>query len=120
MKIFKAIIFFVFLVSFIPAKADKFSKDFSFQGNDYRVHFSVFDSTLISPAVARHHQLTRADDVAYVNIAVTQKLADGQYSLGQPAKVSGDVKNLLGQKFALNFKRAGEPANRSVWRSCPF
>lgn len=75
---------------------------------DYRVLFSTFNSDFLAPETARALNLTRANDRALINIAVTRKDADGHYSLGLPAQVSGVVKNLLQQQKALQFVEVAE------------
>jgi hypothetical protein len=66
------------------------------------VHYSVFNSSFLQPDVAAAVGLTRSKTVGVLNIAA---LKGGQ---GQPAKVSGNVKNLLGQTSELQFKQVLE------------
>ncbi|MEO4048607.1 DUF4426 domain-containing protein [Pseudomonas sp. CAU 1711] len=66
------------------------------------VHYSVFNSSFLQPDVAAAVGLTRSKTLGVLNIAA---LKDGQ---GQPAKVSGNVKNLLGQSSTLQFKQVLE------------
>ncbi|MDH0142596.1 DUF4426 domain-containing protein [Aquipseudomonas alcaligenes] len=66
------------------------------------VHYSVFNSSFLQPDVAAAAGLTRSKTVGVLNIAA---LKGGQ---GQPAKVSGSVKNLLGQTSELQFKQVLE------------
>ncbi|PYC23531.1 DUF4426 domain-containing protein [Aquipseudomonas alcaligenes] len=66
------------------------------------VHYSVFNSSFLQPDVAAAVGLTRSKTVGVLNIAA---LRGGQ---GQPAKVSGSVKNLLGQTSELQFKQVLE------------
>lgn len=74
---------------------------------DYTVHFSVFDSTFITPEVAKAYGLTRAGDRALVNISVTRTV-DGKTSLGLPARISGTATNLIQQQRTLEFKMINE------------
>ena len=55
---------------------------------DYTVHYNVFHSTDIPPAVAETYKLVRGRDRALVNISLT-KTESGSTSLGLPALVSG-------------------------------
>ena len=66
------------------------------------VHYSVFNSSFLQPDVAAAVGLTRSKTVGVLNIAA---LKGGQ---GQPAKVSGTLKNLLGQTSELQFKQVLE------------
>lgn len=66
------------------------------------VHYSVFNSSFLQPDVAAATGLTRSKTVGVLNIAA---LRDGR---GQAAKVSGTLKNLLGQTSELKFKQVLE------------
>ncbi|MFG0380351.1 DUF4426 domain-containing protein [Pseudomonas sp. zbq_18] len=66
------------------------------------VHYSTFNSSFLQPDIAATVGLTRSKTIGVLNIAV---LKDGK---GQPAKVSGSVKNLLGQTSPLQFKQVLE------------
>jgi hypothetical protein len=74
---------------------------------DYTVHFTVFNSTFVTPAVAQIYQLTRARDRALVNISVTRTGEEGT-SLGLPARIRGTATNLIQQQRALNFQEIDE------------
>jgi len=69
---------------------------------DFNVHYSVFNSRFIDPQIASVHGLTRGDDIAMVNIAVTRVNA-GEESLGLPAEVQGRLQNLIMQSRDLEF-----------------
>ena len=73
----------------------------------YRVHYSVFNSTQISPEIASQYGLQRANDRALVNISVN-RVDGGATSLGQPAEVSGTATNLVQQQQQLNFQEIDE------------
>ncbi len=66
------------------------------------VHYSLFNSSFLQPDVAAAAGLTRSKTVGVLNIAA---LRDGK---GQAAKVSGTLKNLLGQTSELKFKQVLE------------
>lgn len=74
---------------------------------DYTVHFSVFNSTFITPEVAKLYQLTRGGNQVLVNISLT-KTVEGNTTLGLPAVVSGTATNLIQQQRALEFKAINE------------
>lgn len=67
---------------------------------DYRVTYSVFNSDFISPEMARHYNLVRARDRAFVNISVAKK---GDIK-GMSAGVSGNATNLIQQSRTLDFQ----------------
>lgn len=72
---------------------------------DYRVHYSVFNSTFLRPELARLHNLTRAEDRSLINISVVP--LDG--GAGVPAEVSGSATNLMQQRQPLSFREIDEP-----------
>lgn len=69
---------------------------------DYTVYYNVFNSTNIPPAIAETYKLVRGKDRALVNISVV-KAENGKTSLGLPALVSGNTRNLMQQKQTLKF-----------------
>lgn len=72
---------------------------------DYRVHYSVFNSTFLRPELARLHSLTRAEDRSLLNISVVP--LDG--GAGVPAEISGSATNLMQQQQTLSFREIDEP-----------
>ncbi len=69
---------------------------------DYTVHYNVFNSTKLTPAIAEATKLVRGKDRALVNISLV-KTENGKTSLGRPAQVSGNTKNLMQQTQTLTF-----------------
>lgn len=74
---------------------------------DYTVHFTVFNSTFITPDIARAYALTRGDNQVLINISVT-KTSGGLTSLGLPAQITGTATNLIQQQQILDFKTISE------------
>ncbi|MDA9557476.1 DUF4426 domain-containing protein [Vibrio sp.] len=73
---------------------------------DIEVHYSAFNSTFLTPTVAKHYQLTRSGRSSLINISILDKS-----KLGKPAttaNVSGYAKNLIGQIKELNFQEIKE------------
>lgn len=69
---------------------------------DLDVHYSAFESTFLQPDIAAATGLVRSKQQGVLNIAT---LKAGQPTL---ARVSGEVKNLLGQVHPLDFKQVKE------------
>jgi hypothetical protein len=69
---------------------------------DLDVHYSAFNSGFLQPEVAAATGLVRSKTQGVVNVAVLKA------GTASNAKVSGTVKNLLGQSTALNFKEVKE------------
>lgn len=73
------------------------------QFGDWQIHYVVFPSSFLTPAIANNYGITRAKDVGIVNISVLDQ--DGN---GAPASVSGHATNLLGQMSQLDFSEVRE------------
>lgn len=73
---------------------------------NYTVHFSVFNSTFLTPDAANAAGLTRARDQVLINISVTDNRNAG--GVGQAAEVSGTATNLIQQQRVLSFKTITE------------
>ncbi|MDN2482132.1 DUF4426 domain-containing protein [Vibrio agarivorans] len=73
---------------------------------DVEVHYSAFNSTFLTPKVARSYELKRNGYSAILNISVLDNA-----SLGKPAttaKLSGSAKNLIGHSKNLTFREVKE------------
>lgn len=95
MRRFVSLVFCLLLA--LPAAAER-KQTFG----ELDVHYSVFNSSFLQPDVAAAAGLTRSKTVGVLNIAA---LRDDK---GQAAKVSGTLKNLLGQTSELKFKQVLE------------
>ena len=69
---------------------------------DLDVHYSAFNSGFLQPDVAAATGMVRSKTQGVVNVAVLKA------GTASNAKVSGTVKNLLGQSTALSFKEVKE------------
>lgn len=69
---------------------------------DYKVVYTVFNSSFIQPDVAKAYGITRAANQVLINIALIKSTAAGD-SEGLPAEVSGTATNLMQQQKTLNF-----------------
>ena len=74
---------------------------------DYKVYFSVLNSSFISEDIASIYKLTRGADRAIINIAVVKKTGDTD-SFGLPAKLTGSIANLMQQQKTLDFTEIKE------------
>ncbi len=72
----------------------------------HTVHFSVFNTTSISPEIAQLYNTVRSKDRVLINIAMVENanLLKG----GQAATVSGTATNLLQQRQSLKFQTVHE------------
>lgn len=71
---------------------------------DNTVHFNLFSSKLLTPAIAEASGFTRAADIALLNVA----LVKGKAHSGSPAKVTGYYKNLMQQQRQIEFREIKE------------
>lgn len=74
---------------------------------DYRVIYTVFNSSFIQPDVAKAYNITRGKNQALVNVSLIKKTADG-YTEGLPASISGTAANLMQQQKVLKFVEVQE------------
>ncbi len=73
---------------------------------DIEVHYVAFNSTFLTPKIARSYDIKRNDYLAIINISVLDRA-----SLGKPAleaKISGQARNLIGQIQKLTFREIKE------------
>lgn len=71
---------------------------------DYTVHYSVFNSTFVTPKVAQTMGLTRAKNQKLLNVAVVK----GNELHGSPAVIKGQTKDLMSVTKTLKFKEIRE------------
>lgn len=73
---------------------------------DIEVHYVAFNSTFLTPKIARSYDIKRNGYLAIINISVLDRA-----SLGNPAleaQVAGQAKNLIGQTQQLTFREVKE------------
>lgn len=96
------------LSCFTSAQMDQAKSIGTFQVfGEYTVHYNLFNSTFITPEIAKAHGLTRAENRALINISVI-RTQGGHASLGLPATIVGTATNLLQQQRVLDFKTINE------------
>ncbi|MFZ2207865.1 MAG: DUF4426 domain-containing protein [Porticoccaceae bacterium] len=81
---------------------------------DYRVYYSAFNSSFVSPEVAAAYDIVRGRDRGLVNIAVMPAGTIG----GRPAVVNGQVANIFAQSQELKFLEVRE--GDAVYYLAPF
>jgi hypothetical protein len=95
MNYLHSIIFF-FLCTITSVQAQE---NTSYAMENHIVYYNVFNSSMITPDIARIHNLIRAKDRVYLNVAVVKKTGGNAI----PAIISGQHRNLMQQKFDLEF-----------------
>ncbi|BFM18562.1 DUF4426 domain-containing protein [Maricurvus nonylphenolicus] len=74
---------------------------------DYRVIYTVFNSSFIKPDIAKTYNITRGKSQALINVSLIKNTADGSTE-GLPANISGTVTNLMQQQKVLKFVEVQE------------
>jgi hypothetical protein len=72
----------------------------------YQVHYSVFNSTFLTPEVAQAYGITRGKNRALVNIAIRKQLKSGE-DIARRAIVTGSSTDLI-HKLELDFQEIEE------------
>ncbi|WPN46945.1 MULTISPECIES: DUF4426 domain-containing protein [unclassified Pseudomonas] len=87
-------------VGAIAADAIKGDRQETF--GDVTVHYNTFNSTFLTPDIAKAAELTRSKNQGVINISVIKE--------GKPlmAQVSGSVKDLTSQSVPLQFRQITE------------
>ncbi|MBD1580906.1 DUF4426 domain-containing protein [Pseudoalteromonas sp. S16_S37] len=67
----------------------------------WQVHYIAFPSTFIQPTIAKAYDLERSNYKAVVNISVLKNNAE---KTAQKAVLTGEARNLIGNKQELEFK----------------
>lgn len=78
-----------------------------FSDEQYEIHYSAFNSTLIPAEVASRHGLTRSGNRGLINIAVLEKQEDGS-KVPVSAVVTGETRNIVQQRQNLSFNEVQE------------
>lgn len=83
------------------------------QHGTYKIFFTAFNSSFLSPEIANANNIVRGKDKGMVNISVMEELA-----VGVPSLVTGRVFNILQQSRELKFVAVKE--GRSLYYLAPF
>lgn len=102
MKLFSLLMLSLLSVFALAQDEDYSIKRFA----DYEIHFSVFNTSFLSPEVAAVYKIVRANDDAMVNISVLQKQPDGSKK-PVTAAVSGSQSDLI-HDLPLTFTQVRE------------
>jgi hypothetical protein len=76
-------------------------ESFEYISPPYEVYYSVFNSTFVTPDVAKAYQLTRGKNIAMVNVSV-RKNTDSGKNIEKRAVVNGTKSDLI-HVIALDF-----------------
>ena len=96
----RSVIFILFLwAGFIPTASAEQAERFG----PYVAHYNTFNTTLLTPEVARAYGITRSGNLALLNIAV---LRSQQSAMDEAvtARIQVNASNLVGQKKSVEMK----------------
>jgi hypothetical protein len=97
-----ALFLFTACLSVTAMAAEAIKGDRQEQFGDVTVHYNTFNSTFLTPDIAKAAELNRSKNQGVINISV---LKDGK---PQMAQVTGTVKDLTSQSVNLSFKQITE------------
>jgi len=98
-------IFMMCLLS-LPAWADRGEQKQVF--GQFEVHYIGLTTSFLTPEVARAYGIERSGKMGMLNISVLKNPGDDQLPKPRIAKVTGSLKNLIGQSKSLEFKEIKE------------
>jgi len=93
----------ILLILASVATARSVDDSFYKQHGDYKIFYSAFGSSFLTPEIAVANHIVRGKDKGLVNIAVVKQLGQGL-----PAKVIGEVSNIFQQTQTLEFTQVKE------------
>lgn len=80
------------------------------QGN-VDVHYTAFNSLFLRPQIAQQYGLVRSHNIAILHISARTNHGSGN-SASVPARIEGEMINLLSHRTAIKFREIQEPG---VW-----
>jgi hypothetical protein len=102
-RLFTALLCLLVLAVF-PASAQQSERFGAFE-----LHYSVLNSTFISPEVAAQYNITRGDNRGLINVALREHLADGS-AVNRVMDLRGESWDLTGRRVPFAFTEVREGA----------
>lgn len=90
----------------LPALADRGEQKKIF--GEYEVHYIGLTSSFLTEDVAQAYGITRSRSLGFLSISVMENFEQGGMPEAKLAKVTGTMKNLIGQDTKLTFKEIRE------------
>lgn len=75
---------------------------------EYEVHYMGLSSNFLTPEVAKLYGIPRSGSLGYLSISVLQKTSNDPLHVPVDAKLTGTMRNLIGQSNELEFRRVQE------------
>ena len=99
----KPIISLLFSVFFLALFSTQLQAEQFVEDDQYVVHYSAFNSSMLTPEVAKAYDLMRSRQRAIMNVAVQKKMPDGK-TKAVMAQLQGYTGALGGSERPLDFK----------------
>lgn len=75
---------------------------------EYEVHYMGLNSSFLTAEVAKVYDIPRSGSLGFLNISVLQHSKDSPLPAALDAQIVGTIRNLIGQKRELEFRRVRE------------
>jgi hypothetical protein len=75
---------------------------------EYEIHYMGLSSSFLTPEVAKLYDIPRSGSLGFLNIAVLQQSKDELVPNAVDVKLTGTIRNLIGQTRELEFSRISE------------
>jgi hypothetical protein len=98
-------LFAVLLLGLVSASANAEQK---IVFGEYEIHYMGLSSSFLTPEVAKLYDIARSGSLGFLNIAVLKQSTDGQVPDAVDVKLTGTIRNLIGQTRELEFRRISE------------
>ena len=105
MKLLALLSSLLFTALFVPL-ANAGVEETSRETATHIIHFNLFNSSLLSPEIAKKYNLKRSNYYAILNISVQEKDEQGNKSV--PVLLQGTASNIVQQQRKLEFKQIDE------------
>lgn len=106
-KVF-TVVFAVFLLAFSSFTLANSRGEQKQVFGDYEVHYIGLTSNFLSPTVAQAYGIQRSRKMGFLSISVLNTKENKDLGVPVTAKVTGSIKNLIGQAIELEFKEIKE------------
>jgi hypothetical protein len=105
MKLLVLLSSLLFTALFVPL-ANAGVEETSRETDTHIIHFNLFNSSMLSPEIAKQYNLKRSKYYAILNISVQEKDEQGNKSV--PVLLQGTASNIVQQQRKLEFKQIDE------------
>ena len=106
MKVMRVLTGLSLVLALMTAQAERGEKKQVF--GDYEVHYIGLNSSFLTPEVAKIYEIPRSGTLGYLSISLLKKPDNQRLAVPVNAKVTGTIRNLIGQSRTLDFRQVQE------------